>query len=104
LTGGEPIEAGKIMLNDKEGQTTGAYAYFVDDQGMRAQLVASNPEVRNDRKGEPLGGGVIPGTYSISILDEMSSFTKSDGADLTSIVSINNLPLAGGSKELMRKK
>lgn len=104
LTGGETIDAGRVMLRDREGKTTGAYAYFVDDQGMRAQLVSSNPEVRNDRKEGPLGGGVIPGTYSISVLDNMSSFVKSDGTDLSTVVSLNNLPLAGGSKELMREK
>ncbi len=104
-TGGSPITAGRVMLHNSKGDTTGAYAYFVDDEGMKAQLVASSEEVRNDRdEGNPLGGGVIPGTYSLGILENMAELARTDGKNMTRIVSLNNLPVAGVSKSLMKKK
>ena len=103
LTGGQPITAGRVMIRNQKGEATGAYAYFVDDQGMKGQLMATNQEVRNDREEGPLGGGVIPGTYSVGVLDDMEDFKKAD-PNLTNIVSLNNLPLAGGTPSLVKSK
>ena len=69
-TGGAPLQAGRVVIRNSANTPTGAYAWFVDDNGMKAQLTASRPEVRNDSTagplGGPFGGGVIPGTYPVA--------------------------------------
>ncbi len=64
LTDGEPLTAGAVPIIDDQGTKIGSYAYFVDDNGMKAQLTPSHPEVAN---GDPStarpGGTVIPGSY-----------------------------------------
>ena len=61
---------------------------------MKAQLAASNPELRNDRR-EPYGGGVLPGTYDLSILDRMEALEGRPLEDYNRLGSINDLPLIG---------
>jgi len=106
-TGGNPIQAGRVAIRNSSNKTTGAYAYFVDDNGMKAQLVASRAAVRNDStagpSGGPFGGGVIPGTYSLAILDQMSGLTTQP-ADLLKLVSTHNLPLARLSDAVTKAK
>ena len=46
FTGGAPIQAGRVPVSNSLGKITGSYAYFVDDDGMKAQLAASHPDVR----------------------------------------------------------
>jgi hypothetical protein len=103
LTGGSPIEAGSVMVMDQSGRSTGGYAYFIDDNGMKAQLAATNPQLRNDNK-TPLGGGVVPGSYDLSILDNMDSLAGAAMEDYNKIGSLNDLPLIGGDLVIARQK
>ena len=100
LTGGNAIQAGRVPVR------TGAYAYFIDDNGMKAQLAASRPEVRNDftAGGRPLGGGVLPGTYPLGILDRMDALGESDLAAYQKLISSGTLPLFGLSKPIAQSK
>lgn len=105
LTGGEPIHAGKVNCPHAASGRSGAYAWFIEDDGMKAQLAASNPGVRNDLA-EQLGGGVLPGTYDIGILDEMGPVAGSSPDIVSRLISINSLPLLNpnASKEIARDK
>lgn len=104
LTGGEPIRAGKINLPVSATGRSGSYAWFVEDEGMKAQLAASNPELSNNLP-EPAGGGVLPGTYDIGILEGMDSVAGSSPDQVGRLPSINSLPLLGGaSREIARSK
>ena len=80
FTGGQPIQAGSVMVQNNRGLETGGFAYFIDDNGMKAQLAASNPELHNDRS-PPYGGGVLPGIYDLSILHNMGSLEGTPMAD-----------------------
>ncbi len=105
-TKGSPIQAGRVKITN-QGKVSGAYAYFVDDNGMKAQLAASKPAVRNDStagpSGGPYGGGILPGTYDLSILNQMGGLS-SGAADLQKLVSTNNLPMVKLSKEVTKAK
>ncbi len=103
LTGGQPIQAGKVMIYNTRGGNTGAFAYFIDDNGMKAQLAASDPKVTNDRR-PPYGGGVLTGTYDLSILKDMNSLEGKPRADYFRLLSINDLPLIGADKRIARTK
>jgi hypothetical protein len=107
LSGGKPIQAGRVTIN-QGGQATGAYAYFIDDNGMKAQLASSRPQVRNDLTagpgGRPLGGGVLPGTYPLNILDQMGGLAGVDLATYQKLVSSSTLPLIGLSKPIAKSK
>ncbi len=101
-----PIQAGRVPVANASGQITGAYAYYVDDNGMKAQLVTSRQEVRNDStagsKGGPFGSGVLPGTYPLGILHRMSGI---DGVDeVHRLLSTNSLPLVGVSQPVAKSK
>jgi hypothetical protein len=108
VTGGSPLQAGRVILSDSAGRSSGAYAWMVDDHGMKAQLAATRPEVRNDSTagtaGGPFGGGVIPGTYSISILDRMASLGATTPELLRKLVSANSLPLVNLAADVKRSK
>ena len=103
LTGGQPIEAGTVLIRNKQGTSAGGLAWFVDDDGMKAQLAASSPEVRNDLA-KPHGGGVLPGTRDLSILDQMAALENTPWDDYTRMLSISDLPLIGGSAGIARAK
>jgi hypothetical protein len=102
FTGGEPIEAGLVDVTDASGKSTGAYAYLIDDNGMKAQLAASNPKVRNDLP--PTGGGVLPGLYNISILQDMRGLAAAEIADYGKLGSINDLQLLGADISASKAK
>jgi len=108
LTGGRPLEGGRVDVRNSTGKTTGAYAWYVDDNGMKAQLTASRPEVRNDSTagpaGGPFGGGVIPGSYPVGILDHMAGLNSTPTETLLKLVSTNNLPLAKLSPAVTKSK
>ncbi|NNM30949.1 MAG: hypothetical protein HKO57_15630, partial [Akkermansiaceae bacterium] len=103
LTGGAPIQAGSVMIANHSGRNAGGFAYFIDDDGMKAQLAAANPEVRNNR-GNPLGGGVLPGTYDLGRLDGMEALTGRPLADYNKLLSIRDLPLIGADTGIARAK
>jgi hypothetical protein len=108
LTGGQPIQAGKVPITNANGDIHGAYAYFVDDEGMKAQLVPSNKEVRNDSTagpgGGPHGGGVTTGGYPPEILSGMADLGKGHTDQLYRLISTNDLPLVGLSKPVAKSK
>lgn len=107
LTGGAPIQAGRVLIKPAD-KVTGAYAYFIDDQGMKAQLAASRAYVRNDLAaspgGGPLGGGVLPGTYPLDVLHQMDGLAGTDQATYLKLISTNNLPLIGLSKPMAKAR
>lgn len=103
LTGGEPIEAGRVGVSSVSNDVDGAFAYFVDDHGMKAQLAASNPLVRNDRS-RPLGDGVLPGTYNVGVLEGMNSVENAGLEDYSRLGSIRELPFLGAPLEVPREK
>lgn len=106
LTGGESIEAGAVpIFGNNNTAASGSYAYFIDDNGMKAQLVASNPSLRNDDSSAGrLGGTTIPGSYDLSILTGMDSFTGTDVADFLKLNNLNELPLIGGAPDIAKEK
>lgn len=103
MTGGQPIQAGLVMIEDDRGRKAGGYAYFIDDNGMKAQLVATDPEVRNDHR-PPHGGGVLPGDYDLGILDGMGAFNGTAVEQYNRLLSVNDLPLIGGGLGIARTK
>lgn len=102
-TGGQPIVAGRVPVSDDSGDTNGAFAYFVDDNGMKAQLAASNSRVRNDLP-RPLGGGVLPGSYDLGVLAGMKALEGTDLEQYSRLGSIRDLPFLGGESEIARDK
>ena len=93
-TGGRPITAGLVPVSDQEsGEISGSYAYFVDDEGMKSQLVASHPNLVNSNS-EPTST-VVPVSYDVSILNGMQSFENVPFEDYFKLLSINNIPLVG---------
>lgn len=105
LTGGEPIRAGMVDVTNGASGRPGAYAWFVEDDGMKAQLAASNPGLRNDLAEQP-GGGLLPGTYDIGILENMDAVAGRDPDEISrlGLTSINSLPFLGASKDIARDK
>jgi len=103
FTGGQPIEAGSVTIHNLRGQETGGYAYFIDDNGMKAQLAASNPKLRNDSD-DPEGGGVLPGTYELSVLHNMGGLEGTAMEDYNKLGSLNDLPLIGADVAITREK
>ncbi len=94
LTGGRPITAGLVPVADQQsGDIRGSYAYFVDDEGMKAQLVTSHPNLVNSNS-EPIST-VVPVSYDLSILNGMESFENVPFEDYFKLLSINSLPLMG---------
>lgn len=103
FTGGAPIQAGRVPIASPTGQVVGNYAYFVDDNGMKAQLAASHPDVRNDNPAN-LAGGVIPGTYPISQLRNLTGSGTGDVALVQKLGSTRDLELIGVSKTIAKEK
>ncbi|MFT5905024.1 MAG: hypothetical protein ACI9E1_000614 [Cryomorphaceae bacterium] len=103
LTGGNPIEAGKINITNGLSPRPGKIAWFIDDNGMKAQLAASRPEVKNDRA-TPYGQGILPGTYDIGILDGMEDLAGLPPEETNRILSLNDLQLIGTPRDTARQK
>lgn len=103
FTGGKPIQAGRVAITNSKGQITGNYAYFVDDEAMKAQLAASHPDARNDSVLN-LSGGVLPGTYPISQLRNLSGSGTSDITLIQKLGSTRDLELIGVSKPVAKEK
>jgi hypothetical protein len=103
FTGGEPIQAGRVAVKNATGIVTGNCAYFVDDEGMKAQLAASHPEVRNDSELN-LAGGILPGTFPISQLRNLTGSGTGDIALIQQLGSAKDLELIGVSKDVSKEK
>lgn len=102
-TGGSPIQAGRIKVQNALNQPTGACAWFVDDNGMKAQLAASHPDVRNDMASNP-SGGVLPASYKPDILNQMSAIASTPDAKVLRLGSHRDLELIGLPKSTVRSK
>ncbi|BCX47971.1 hypothetical protein HAHE_18790 [Haloferula helveola] len=103
LTGGAPIMAGSVTIKSDVNKDSGGFAYFIDDNGMKAQLAASNPNVRNDVE-PPLGNGAFPGTYDLGILEGMEELSGTPFEEYGRLFSINDLPLIGADRRIAREK
>lgn len=101
-TGNQPIEAGRVPIQDPGGTRTGSYAWIVDDHGMKAQLAASDAGVRNDAN-PTLAGGVLPGTYPLDILPDMAAIGPVS-ANYQKVNSLRELQLVGMAKQVARAK
>ena len=104
LTGGQAIEAGKVPILNSSDQAVGAMAWFIDDEGMKAQLAASDPEVWNEGSNEPLGGGVLPGTFDLGELEGMSSLGGVGPENLNRLLSLKELRFLGAPPNVEREK
>jgi hypothetical protein len=103
-TGGRPIQAGRITIQNALNSTpNGACAWFVDDNGMKAQLSASHPDVRNDMVNNP-SGGVLPASYKPDILDQMGATSSASDAEFFRLGSHRDLALVGLPKATVRSK
>lgn len=103
FTGGTAIQAGRVAVTNSKGQIAGNYAYFVDDEGMKAQLAASHPDIRNDSSLN-LAGGVLPGTYPIAQLRNLTGSGTSDVALIQKLGSAKDLEFLGVTKAIAREK
>src|SRR5690606_6683499 len=90
------------------GAVSGAYAYFVDDNGMKAQLAASRAEVRNASSdgpsGGPFGGGLLPGTFDVGILADMAAMEGSSADQLVRLNSLRDLAFLGAEATASKEK
>ena len=103
FTGGKDIEAGKVPVKNQQGVTAGAYAWFVDDNGMKAQLKPSDPAIRNDNPANP-SGGVLAASYKPDILENMASIATATSKQLQLVGSLGDLELVGLSRPLRKSK
>ncbi|MES2920131.1 MAG: hypothetical protein V4819_01195 [Verrucomicrobiota bacterium] len=101
-TGGAPIQAGRVPIVNAAGKVTGSYAYFVDDEGMKAQLAASHTDVRNDNN--LVTGGILPGTHPISQLRGLTGSGTGDVAMIQKLGSPRDLALIGVSPATTKEK
>ena len=105
LTGGEAITAGAVPISNSSGKITGSYAFFIDDNGMKAQLAAIDPKLTNaDSTATRVGGTVLPGSYDLSILDGMSVLDGTPVGDYWKLNSVNDLPFLGGGLQISKNK
>ncbi|NWK56665.1 hypothetical protein HW115_13665 [Verrucomicrobiaceae bacterium N1E253] len=102
-TGGEAIRAGRVYVNNGMGQRISAYAYFVDDNGMKAQLTPYHESLQNEEP-ELLASGVLPGAYDLSILDGLDSLDGVAPSDYQKMLSLAEVPLLGGLDDICRKR
>lgn len=112
FTSGDDIQADRVTLEDSSGQVTGAYAWLVDDHGMKAQLRASHADVRNNHPAN-YSGGVLPASYHPSILGKTGESGEGDGIgaisgasqdQLQRLGSLRDLELLGAAKSVARNK
>ncbi len=106
LTGGEGISAGRVSIVDQAtNQITGSYAYFIDDNGMKAQLAPANPRIINTEIANREAGTVIPGAYDLSILDGMGDMQGTPTSEYVKLPSYDSLALLGsGGNQVARNK
>ena len=103
LTGGNPIRAGRIPIRNARNQNLGSCAWFVDDSGMKAQLAASHPDVKNDNPTNP-SGGLLAASYKPDILHQMSAISAASDAKILLLGSNLDLEHLGLSKATVRSK
>jgi hypothetical protein len=102
LTGGQQIEAGNVTIQNPKGQAAGGFAWFVDDNGMKAKLNAS-PDLRND-DGANGSDGVLPASYDPSILEGMDVIANATREQIQRLGSLRDLEFLGASENIARSK
>ena len=102
MTGGRDIEAGRVEIRNTSNQVTGSYAWFVDDNGMKAKLNAS-PDLRNE-DGENGSNGVLPASYDPSILEGMDVIANATREEIQLLGSLPDLEFIGASRDVVRSK
>jgi len=102
MTGG-PLTAGIVEVAGGKSNRKGGYAYFVDDEGMKAQLSPANVSLVNTAT--PVSSGdLTPGAYDVSILDGMSALNANPLSNYSKIMSVGDLALVGGDVALGASK
>lgn len=102
MTGGMAIEAGRVEIRNPSNQVTGSYAWFVDDNGMKAKLNVS-PGLRNEDGGNG-SGGVLPASYHPSILEGMDVIANATPEEIQRFGSLLDLEFLGASRDVARGK
>ena len=102
MTGGREIQAGRVETRNPSNQVSGAYAWFVDDNGMKAKLNAS-PDLRNE-DGANGSGGVLPASYDPSILEGMDVIANATPEEIQRLGSLLELEFLGASRDVARGK
>ncbi len=103
LTGGDPIVAGKVNVASAAGGLPGGIAWIIDDNGMKAQLAATRPDVHNAQS-NPKGGGILPGTYDLGILAGMNDLAGSSPSEINRLMSLKDLAFLGADVSTSRDK
>ena len=102
MTGGDDIQAGRVPMKDSDDKITGSYAWYIDDNGMKAQLRPSDPEIRNDDPTYP-SGGVLAAAYDPSILENLGDLNATP-EQLQKIGGNADLEFVGLSRPVIRSK
>lgn len=102
MTGGREIEAGRVKVRNPLNQVTGSYAWFIDDNGMKAKLNGSF-DLRNE-DGANGSEGVLPASYDPSILEGMDGIADATQEEIQRLGSLLDLEFLGASKDVARSK
>ncbi len=97
-TGGSEIRAGRVPIKDKDNKVVGNYAYFTDDEGMKAQLAPANPKAQNSTNA---GLGLLAAGFDIT---ELPGLTGADPALMEKVGSLGDLELVGVAPEIASQK
>lgn len=102
MTGG-PLEAGIVKVGGNGLGDEGGYAYFIDDEGMKAALAPRDTRLANGTM--PVSeSDRSPGAYDVGILNGMSALLGNPLSNYTKILSVGDLALIGGDKQLVTSK
>jgi hypothetical protein len=100
LTGGQPLQAGIVRTEGQAPDHVGGYAWMVDDEGMKAQLVPSDAALVNT--GTPANeSDLTPGAYNVSILHGMSALGGNPVSVYSRLLSTGDLALVGGGNKAL---
>jgi len=103
LTGGEPIIAGLVKVDDPGGTRVHGYAYWIDDEALKATLAPQDSDLVNAN--HPASTHMqTPGVFDLSVLDGMTSVPNSDVSVFSSLFSMRDLPLLGSDNTLPNLK
>ncbi len=101
-TSGEEIKAGRVAIKkDSASPPTGHYAWFVDDEGMKAQLAPSNSKALNS---DNAGRGMLAAGADLGELEGMTQLAAADPVLLAKLNSVRDLPFLGSPKTIAAAK
>ncbi len=91
-TGTAEIQAGRVkILNDGTGPV-GSYAYYIDDEGMKAKLAPEDVDATNANNA---GRGILPTGADLGELDELGALDGVQPELLAKLNSVRDLRLLG---------